>query len=674
MPIKSYAEMREKKADISRLLVDFAGEIDKLTKLGMAVDGQVLLELKEKLDNDNFKVLVIGEFKNGKSTFINSLMGKKVLPAYATPCTAVINEVVYGESERAMLYFKNPLPDEMSTDIQPRAIQHIKKYEGQGEIPAIELDVDDLVDYVAIPDPSKDQADSIKELPYSKVILEYPIELCKDGIEIIDSPGLNENGTRTKVTEEYLNSADAIVFVFRCPKIAAKSEVDYIVDQIHTRGYKDIFFVCNAINQVPEDERDRLIKCNNKKLESLTDLGTEGIFYVDALGALKAKENHDDEKLNTTGIPEFEASLSEYLRNNKGKSKLLQIIVPCNSFIEKLENENIKAYVSSLDQDMETLKVKVKNAMPNLEIAKGKKESVQLKVEKEMANLKTEISNMMKEQYDEIVRGIPGVVDNMDLENHMTVNPFKQKEKKSALEKEVISKLDQYVQKQMGNWIKTILNPFLESAINKIQDEIGQDIDSFYNKLDDFRYDVSGIEKPKDISGLERVTATIFGTILCGPTYGVIGASLGFGEMVKRSALTYGAVAIAACTPLGIGAIAAAVVGAGIIQIATGGKALTDKYKKQIKEDFISSIKEGKEKSSNDYATNVVKDINEKFDLVVQALNNEIKIEMSKIDSLEEDAKKGEEVRNQKVNELKVISSKIDDIKKSLNEIQIEIQ
>ena len=241
MPISSYEDMKEKKSQIMCSLYDVAGIVDKLNEMGLAINGKALIDLKKKLESDNFKVLVIGEFKNGKSTFINSLMGEKVLPAYATPCTAVINEVIYGKEKKATLYFKNPLPEEISTDITPSAMQHLKKYKSK-EIPPIELDVNDLVDYVAIPDPTKDQADAIKELPYSKVVLEYPIEICHDGIELVDSPGLNENGTRTKVTEEYLNQADAILFVFRCPKIAGDSEVNYITEQIQTRGYNDIFF------------------------------------------------------------------------------------------------------------------------------------------------------------------------------------------------------------------------------------------------------------------------------------------------------------------------------------------------------------------------------------------------------------------------------------------------
>lgn len=577
MPINSYEDMKEKKSQIMHLLVDLAGIVDNLNEIGLSINGTALLDLKKKLENDNFKVLVIGEFKNGKSTFINSLMGEKILPAYSTPCTAVINEVVYGKDKRAVLFFKNPLPEEISSDITPSAKQHIKKYEGQ-EIPPIELEVNDLVDYVAIPDPTKDQADSIKELPYSKVVLEYPIEICHDGIEIIDSPGLNENGTRTKVTEEYLNRADAILFVFRCPKIAGNTEMNYITDQIHARGHKDIFFVCNAINQIPEDEKDRLIRFGNKKLAPLTTLGENGIFYVDALGALKAKQAKDTASLLQTGIPEFENALSEYLRNNKGKAKLMQIIIPCNSFVEALESQHIKSYIASLDQDVAVLEKKIKDAMPNLQDAEQRKDNIIGTINKKIQELEKNISSLMDEQYGVIIGKIPSFVENMDLENHMTVNPFKQKKKKEALEAEVLSNLEQFVQKEMGTWIKTELKETIEDAVDKLQQDIGKNINIFYKKLDAFRYEVSGVEKPKDISGLERVSATILGTIAGGPMYGALGASLGFGEIAKRSAVTLGASfaggAILAFTPIGMAAITTtatvAIVGAGILQLATG--------------------------------------------------------------------------------------------------------
>lgn len=652
MPIISYNDMKEKKSKIMHCLIDLAGIVDDLNEMGLAVNGSALLDLKKKLESDNFKVLVIGEFKNGKSTFINSLMGEKVLPAYSTPCTAVINEVIYGKEKKATLFFKNPLPEEISTDITPIAMRHLKKYEGK-EVPPIELDVNELVDYVAIPDPTKDQADSIKELPYSKVILEYPIELCHDGIEIIDSPGLNENGTRTKVTEEYLNQADAILFVFRCPKIAGASEMDYITDQIHIRGHHDIFFICNAINQIPEEEQDRLIRFGNRKLSPLTTLGENGIFYVDALGALKAKQAKDDRTLAKTGMPEFENALSEYLRNNKGKAKLLQIITPCTSFIETLKTQHIQSYIGSLNQDVKVIEKKIKDAMPNLEFAEKRKDLVVKKIDLGMEELKKNITNLMETQYRVLIDNIPKFVDDMDLENHMTANPFKQKEKKEALEKEVISKLEQFVQKEMAAWIKNDLEPTIDSFIDKLQQDIGDDIDIFYKGLDEFRYEVSGVEKPKDISGFERVSATILGTIVGGPTYGALGALLGFGEMAKRSALALGATVVLSLTPIGATAIIAGVIGAGMVQLATGGKSLTNKYKKKLKEGFIDKLKEKSEEDSKNYAENIVKDVKANFHLVTEALDNEIQIEKSKVEALKNDKEDCASKREQKLAQLK---------------------
>lgn len=676
MPITSYDDMKEKKAKILHSLIDLAGIVDNLRDMGLSIDGSALLDLKKKLENDNFKVLVIGEFKNGKSTFINALMGEKVLPAYSTPCTAVINEVVYGREKRAMLYFKNPLPEEMSTDIQPSAMQHLKKYEC-GEVPPIELDVADLVDYVAIPDPTKDQADSIKELPYSKVVLEYPIELCHDGIEIIDSPGLNENGTRTKVTEEYLNQADAILFVFRCPKIAGASEMDYITDQIHTRGHNDIFFICNAINQIPEEEQGRLIRFGNKKLSPLTTLGEEGIFYVDALGALKAKQVKDTSTLSQTGMPKFEAALSEYLRNNKGKAKLMQIVTPCISFIGSLQTQHIKSYIASLDQDMKVFEKKIKDAMPKLELAEKRKNLVVEKIDFAMQELQKKIQELMDIKYGDVISKIPKAIDNMDIENSMTANPFKQKAKKEALEKEVISKLEQFVQKEMGSWMKTDLKVTIDSFMDKLQENLGEDIDIFYENLDEFRYEISGVEKSKDISGFERVSATILGTIVGGPMYGVLGASLGFGEMVKRSAITMGASLAAgvvlAFTPIGIAAIttatSVALVGSGILQLVSGGKALTDKYKKQLKNSFIEKLKDRREADCKEYATSILRDVEKKFSLVNEALDNEIQLEKSKVNALRKDKEESTEKREKKLSQLKVFEQELLSISNALTEV-----
>ena len=99
-----------------------------------------LHRLKERVQTDHFKVLVIGEFKRGKSTFINAMLGAEILPAYAKPCTAIINEVKWGDSPRALLHHVSPK---------------------NGLVPAVEeVPIEQIEDYVVIQDGVNQSEDS----------------------------------------------------------------------------------------------------------------------------------------------------------------------------------------------------------------------------------------------------------------------------------------------------------------------------------------------------------------------------------------------------------------------------------------------------------------------------------------------------------------------------------
>ncbi|MDJ0737371.1 MAG: dynamin family protein [Nostocaceae cyanobacterium] len=176
-------------------------QLDVLESLDMKVEAETIDKLQKRLKLDSFKVLVLGEFKRGKSTFINAMLGDEVLPAYAKPCTAIINEVKWGDYNRAVLHYK-------------------PESDGTVKLP-IEIDVKDIEKYVVI----KDDVGEIQESPYDKVELFWNLPLCKDGVEIIDSPGLNEHDIRQKVTTDYLSTVDAILFVMSCEVLASKSEI-----------------------------------------------------------------------------------------------------------------------------------------------------------------------------------------------------------------------------------------------------------------------------------------------------------------------------------------------------------------------------------------------------------------------------------------------------------------
>ncbi len=315
----------------------FSQTADIMQRLNMIQLEKKLSDLRDKIKRDTFKIQIVGNFKNGKSTFINSFLGESVLPAYALPCTAVINEVKYGTEKRAVVHFKNPLPKTLPSELSPAVLKHINTHL-PGSVPPIEVDYDKIEDYVVIP-VGKDPRDMLLESPYERVELFWPLELLKNGIEIIDSPGLNEHTTRTKVTMDFLTKSDAIIFVLNATMLCSRDEMTFIEKSLHANGFKDLFFVVNRFDMIPDAEKKRIMSFAKKNLVSMTNIGEKGIFFVSAKTALDARMADDKKALEMSGMPAFEKILSLFLTKKKGSMKLLS---PARAVLNFLQEEALK--------------------------------------------------------------------------------------------------------------------------------------------------------------------------------------------------------------------------------------------------------------------------------------------------------------------------------------------
>ncbi len=70
------------------------------------------IELSSK--NKYIDIAVFGQFKAGKSSFINSLVNKKILPTSVLPATSIITKIIYGENQRITIYFNDKRKKEIS--------------------------------------------------------------------------------------------------------------------------------------------------------------------------------------------------------------------------------------------------------------------------------------------------------------------------------------------------------------------------------------------------------------------------------------------------------------------------------------------------------------------------------------------------------------------------------
>ncbi len=459
-----YAMFRRDKNHLSKLL-DRASEL--MYELEMENLTQQLKEMSNRIHSETLKVQIVGTFKNGKSTFINSFLGKEVLPAHALPCTAVINELKYAETKKAVIHFKNPLPEELPNEIPAAALSHIKKHPG-GKIPPMEIPYDKIEQYVVIP-LGKDPKDMILESPYEKVELFWPLDLLKNGVEIVDSPGLNEHSTRTKVTMDFISKSDAVIFVLNATTLCSMEEMNFIEHNLKAQGFKDLFFVVNRFDMIPDKEKNRIMKYAISKLLPFTSFGEKGIFFISARNALEAKSTHDKEKLIHSGLPRFEDSLSDFLTKKKGNMKL---VLPARQLNKFLKSETIGKIIprhrSMLDTSVDDLKKNYNKMLPVLDSLERKRQFLYDKTLLSISQCGYKFESMVSNNLSGTIADIPMWIDTFIPSQDLGIVPSKQK--LESVSQEITSHFARKMEAHQTYWQESVLLPAIKDNYSTIFD------------------------------------------------------------------------------------------------------------------------------------------------------------------------------------------------------------
>lgn len=293
-------------------------------------------ELQDQLKNDTFKIQIVGTVKNGKSSFTNALIGQNILPVDDIPCTAVVSEVKYGENKRAIVHFCSPMPTGLLEEIPKATRKYIEKYnygkDASGsdvQIPPLEIPYEQLDKYIAIPAPTfdiltdqkkfKEYRDKIdQESPYDVCELYFHTEILKNGVELVDSPGLNESPKRTQVTLSYLERADAVIFLTDATHPLTQDEQETITERLLKLGYTDLIMVGNKIDLITDRERQMLyIQAAASGYTNIKEA-----YGVSSKEALEGIKNNDKDLLDRSGIPQFKVFLTDYLTRKKGFVKI----------------------------------------------------------------------------------------------------------------------------------------------------------------------------------------------------------------------------------------------------------------------------------------------------------------------------------------------------------------
>jgi tRNA U34 5-carboxymethylaminomethyl modifying GTPase MnmE/TrmE len=178
-------------------------------------------EIKRR-SNDAFNVVVIGDFKRGKSSLVNAILGSDVVHANVTPETVTINRVSYGEKNTAEAVLANGRKISLSPDETAR--ENLEQV--MSRLPA--------------------------EISY--IDIKIPDESLKD-IRIVDTPGVGDILKRFDAqVSGYITSADAIIYVVSALSPLSEMEQAFLCAAILPQNMSKLFVVINMCDAAASEE------------------------------------------------------------------------------------------------------------------------------------------------------------------------------------------------------------------------------------------------------------------------------------------------------------------------------------------------------------------------------------------------------------------------------------
>jgi ribosome biogenesis GTPase A len=254
-----------------------------------AADAAKLAELSKRLISGQFHLAVLGQFKRGKSTLLNSLLGEDILPTAVVPLTAMPTWIRFGESPRARVEFSGSAkPEEIVAGGAAELCGFLSRFVTESANPKNRLGV-------------------------GKVEVYHPATILKDGLVFIDTPGIGSTFRHnTETTLHFLSQCDAAVFLVSADPPITEAEVEFL-RQVKPRVHR-LFFVLNKLDYLNRAEADQAMKFFRKVLVEQAGIVEDApIFSVSARDALRAKVAGDAGLWASSGMAEVESYLLSFL-------------------------------------------------------------------------------------------------------------------------------------------------------------------------------------------------------------------------------------------------------------------------------------------------------------------------------------------------------------------------
>lgn len=494
-----------------------------------------LSDTARQLRSDTFNLMVMGRFKNGKSTLLNALLGGTIAPVDLggqlgpmvvddLPATATLTGVIYADKP------------------------YIKVWDFDGTSEDWPLDR-----YLAESTLGDDELANARRFQHVREFeMGFPARLCQAGVTIYDSPGLDEHDDRTKVTQDAVRRCDAVLLVYRSDVLMGQGELMNAARLIK-EGTR-VFTVVNLMNGRAPDDRIKAFVWNKYVRDHQggpawtgQDLSSRGIYFVDAERARRARYQDDEELAAACGLAELERRLADFLLRDRHHVHLKRYAMQAVNLTEGV-SQHIDQRIRAGRTDQARLAEAFQAMLPSLEAIRDRPAELPHMFGRYLADAESALTASFKAEVGRVRAELPEHVNRADLGLGKMITAALQQKKAQDKVSELITS---FIRDRLARWEQDEAQRLLRDLLSRMNEEITAKITAIGREFGEIHLELTGWEGGKGgkpmVGTTERVLSAAASILLGDITGAIAGGYAGW-----RGAAGSAAGAITAGVVLGL--------------------------------------------------------------------------------------------------------------------------
>ena len=437
----------------------------------MAID--TINELFSKLSSNQTTIMVCGEFKRVKSTFINALLDIPLCPTDEHIATSTVSIIKYGEKQKVTRFYDT----ENGVKEEEIEYEQIKQY-AKGS----NLEIDNTV----------------------MLVIEVPCARLKNGLTIIDTPGVGGLNPRHRfLTLSAISKTDTIFYMVSVGEPMTTIELDFLKTDIlpKSKAYKVIL---NRVDELEDDEIEEAINDCKKKICSYCDVDNIDVIPVSAYLWQEYNQSHDKIDGEASCHKLIEKAIDEICYTYR--LSLLQVL-------KKTLVDELQSILSIIKNETANLSAPNSDKIKEIIASREKLQSMLYGLQNDGSEIKKQVSLVLKEAHANVLSEIT-----------------KSSVLLSSEKLDDILNDDRAVEDDGAKWVLDEINKNIQNLIDNIDEEINfafeDSLEIIQKDLDIDQYSFNG-QMEANLKGRERkdgeVTCGMVRQVLPGLSVGGIG-------------------------------------------------------------------------------------------------------------------------------------------------------